>query len=544
MENEFISKVEDNATVRAWSEKLQIEKGDSLIEGYTSELQNFTRIIVTQNELQELKDIWTSWDEGTKQLFYQSYEIDLVPTLKEYAALLRSPKAQVRKIYAKLTNSQTFAKRLVNILGMSESWVTARIQQKGDSKCVPWENLKDLILTHPDEKKRIEIFALSIYGLVIFPRALRHVDEAVTNLFDHLGKGVTPVPAILAETFRSLSMCRKAGEGRFIGWAQLLMVWFHGHFWKVDKMVPDEILYRCGDYNWVPLLGIWGATGYTPLLTLRHYKSRQFIPTTHGLAQCELPYKGDHYRKKVRELSNAWRQMHWIKRLTVVTNCPVRVGIIKQNFEKKSSEFGKKIEQLEEEKMHLKLEVDIQKSEEEKLQKRKGKVEEDLESLKTDYKKLRLSIRTAGLGKTSEQWRQEEAQARSEALERSLSESKNEKDELRAKVAELERSLCLYRNRNSVTELKASLSKLEVMQGKIEELETTLQNCEMRIEILEANEEQWKNQLHHSQDQVRNRDYIMGEAVTQIREVADYLQSMAVQADVLSVKYELESDRG
>ncbi|XP_016707093.1 uncharacterized protein [Gossypium hirsutum] len=159
--------------------------------------------------------------------------------------------------------------------------------------------------------------------------------------------------------------------------------------------------------------------------------------------------------------------------------------------------------------MHLKLEVEIQKSEAEKLQKRKGKVEEDLESLKRDYKKLRLSMRTVGLGKTSEQWRQEvreerakadqwekrfqEAQARNEALERGLSESKNEKDELRARMVELERSLCLYRNRNSVTELKASLGKIEEMKGKIEELETALQSCEMRIEFLEANEEQWKN---------------------------------------------------
>ncbi|MFQ6666807.1 hypothetical protein Gotur_033036, partial [Gossypium turneri] len=36
----------------------------------------------------------------------------------------------------------------------------------------------------------------------------------------------------------------------------------------------------------------------------------------------------------------------------------------------------------------------------------------------------------------------------------------------------------------------------------------------------------------------------MGEAVVQIREVADHLQTLAVQADTLSVKYELESDRG
>ncbi|KAK5845343.1 hypothetical protein PVK06_001515 [Gossypium arboreum] len=79
--------------------------------------------------------------------------------------------------------------------------------------------------------------------------------------------------------------------------------------------------------------------------------------------------------------------------------------IIKQDFEKKSSKLGKKMEQLEEERMHLKLDVGVQKLEAEKLRKRKNEVEKDLEGLKTDYKKLRLSMRTTGLGKTSEQRR-------------------------------------------------------------------------------------------------------------------------------------------
>ncbi|KAG8485035.1 hypothetical protein CXB51_021175 [Gossypium anomalum] len=281
MENEFLNKVEDNAAVRAWSEKLQSEKGDSLTEGYVSELQEFTRVNAAQNELQELRDIWARWDEEAKQSFYQSYgdisylldikvdkhlframvqfwnaaykcftfgEVDLVPTLEEYTALLRCPKVQVKKAYAKVLNGQTFTKKLMNISGMSEPWVAARIQQKGDSKCIPWENLRDLVLAHPDERKRIDIFALSIYGLVIFPKALRHVDEAVTDLFDRLEKGITPVPAILAETFRSLNMCRKSGNGRFIGCAQLLMVWFHGHFWKVDK-----VSYRVFSETYSPL---------------------------------------------------------------------------------------------------------------------------------------------------------------------------------------------------------------------------------------------------------------------------------------------------
>ncbi|MBA0785385.1 hypothetical protein Gotri_027272 [Gossypium trilobum] len=93
------------------------------------------------------------------------------------------------------------------------------VPTKGDSKCIPWKSLKYIILAHPDTKKRVDVFALSIYGLVIFPKALGHIDEAVTDLFDRLDKRVTPVPTILAETFRSLNVYQRAGEGRFVGCA-------------------------------------------------------------------------------------------------------------------------------------------------------------------------------------------------------------------------------------------------------------------------------------------------------------------------------------
>ncbi|MBA0881417.1 hypothetical protein Goshw_002878 [Gossypium schwendimanii] len=145
---------------------------------------------------------------------------------------------------------------------------------------------------------------MSIYGLVVFPKALGHVDEAITDLFDWLDK-------------------------------RLLLAWFHCHFWKVDKVLyqvfsgnysrlkeivatprRDDIseekwmailqnLQECGNFDWVPLLGIWGDVGYAPLLVLRQYRSRQFIPVTQGIADCEFSYRDDGYRKKIQEISSA-----------------------------------------------------------------------------------------------------------------------------------------------------------------------------------------------------------------------------------------------
>ncbi|MBA0877351.1 hypothetical protein Goshw_012180 [Gossypium schwendimanii] len=211
--------------------------------------------------------------------------------------------------------------------------------------------------------------------------------------------------------------------------------------WKALWLLPDEILYRCGDFDWVPLLGIWGAVGYAPLLVLKQYRSRQFVPVTQGLAKCEFSYRGDGYKKRVREMVSAWSHTRRMKRLTVgpmttpeysewwvkrindnvpgpsqengmsieehLRVVPSELEIIRQDFEKRNAELEKKLEQMEEKKMNLRLDVDVQKLEADKLRKGKNKAEEELDSLKTDYKKLSLSIRTAGLGKTSEQWREE-----------------------------------------------------------------------------------------------------------------------------------------
>ncbi|MBA0782889.1 hypothetical protein Gotri_000707 [Gossypium trilobum] len=54
--------------------------------------------------------------------------------------------------------------------------------------------------------------------------------------------------------------------------------------WKAPWLLPNEILYRCSDFDWVPLPEILGAVG-------------------------------DGYKKKIREMSNAWNQTRRMKRL-------------------------------------------------------------------------------------------------------------------------------------------------------------------------------------------------------------------------------------
>ncbi|MBA0782888.1 hypothetical protein Gotri_000707 [Gossypium trilobum] len=91
---------------------------------------------------------------------------------------------------------------------------------------------------------------------------------------------------------------------------------------------------------------------------------------------------------------------------------------------------------MEEEKMNLRLDADVQKLEAERLRKGKTKADEDLDSLKTDSKKLSLSIRIVGLGKTSEQWCEEiqEEKNKSDSWERKFQEDSKFCDGIESKL--------------------------------------------------------------------------------------------------------------
>ncbi|KAL1178316.1 hypothetical protein V6Z11_A03G089200 [Gossypium hirsutum] len=500
MENGLLDRVEGNANVHRWSEQTQLEKGDSIAAGYMSELSGYTRLSVTQNNLQELKEIWDQWGNETKQLFYGNYgdlpyllDVQIDEHLFRALAQFWNPAyscftfgevdlAPIEdRIYSRAVNVPTFWKKLIVIIGMSEQWITARIKEKGECKCISWDALKDLILTHPNEAKRVDVFALSLYGLMVFPRALGYVDEATTDLFHRLSKRVTSVPAILAETFRSLGACRKAGAGRFVGCAQLLLAWFYSHFRLIDKVIclvffeyysPLKDIVAsirrvdAPEENWIALLqnlqskdvewrAPWmipgeGAIGYAPLLVLRQFGLRQFVPATHGLTQSEFAYRGADYKKRVGEISSAWNKTCRLKAIAIgpVTTpeyvewrgrrindnipepnmegarpmeeylqvMPSELEIIKQEFERKNLELEKRIAKLEEEKMYLSLDIDVQKMEVEKERKEKRKIEEDRDDLKEHYKKAHVSLRRAKVGGSSDQLQKEvqEGKARAE----------------------------------------------------------------------------------------------------------------------------------
>ncbi|MBA0672671.1 hypothetical protein Goklo_007365 [Gossypium klotzschianum] len=125
---------------------------------------------------------------------------------------------------------------------------------------------EDLILAYPDAKKKVDIFTLSIYGLVVFPKALGHVEKAVTDLFDQLNKRVTPIPVdkvsyrVFSKSYSPLKEIVATPRRDDISEEKRIVIFQNLQEedieWRAPWLFSDEILYQCRYFDWVPLLGI------------------------------------------------------------------------------------------------------------------------------------------------------------------------------------------------------------------------------------------------------------------------------------------------
>ncbi|KAE8701519.1 putative Suppressor of protein silencing 3 [Hibiscus syriacus] len=500
-----------NSKVRQWAEDLQRQEGDSLQDDYVSDLASYAPVSLKRNDMQDLRSIWESWDSNKKWQFYQTYgdipyllyvevddellraliqfwnpgyncftlnKEDLVPTIEEYTTLLHIEGALENPIYSKSIKTQPFRVKLAKIAGVREEWVASRTKQKGESEGIAWTNIKELIQSHPDIKVRFDLFALGMYGMVIFPKVLGYVEAAVVDLFEQLPKKINPASAILAETFRSLNACRKLGGGRFSGCTQLLYVWVRSHFWSTEKIsyrrfntdysplkefleqewpkeikkdmwinafrnlqsndivwrapwqIQREFFYKCGDYNWIMLLGLWGGIGYAPLLVIRQYEGRQFVPVTAGLQSSEFAFHSKNYKRNIMEAVTAWKTTFCIRakaakemltpdyeewrsarkneniplpdqkedismedRIKVV---PSEIEILRAEFKAERENWSKELEQMRQDKAMLGVDIDFHSSQCAMLRKDKEKVDDEFRALQKNYQELYKSRKASG----------------------------------------------------------------------------------------------------------------------------------------------------
>ena len=73
---------------------------------------------------------------------------------------------------------------LAKILKVEPQVINTFLVQKKNHKGLPRNILRDFIREHLHDENGIVAFALSIYGLVIFPRILGYIEMAMVDTFE------------------------------------------------------------------------------------------------------------------------------------------------------------------------------------------------------------------------------------------------------------------------------------------------------------------------------------------------------------------------
>uniref|UniRef100_A0A2N9FLP7 DUF7745 domain-containing protein n=1 Tax=Fagus sylvatica TaxID=28930 RepID=A0A2N9FLP7_FAGSY len=297
------------------------------IVGIFGKFPPFMRLQVDRGLLEALASFW-----DPTHCCFSIGEVDLIPTMEEYAKLLQldSPFSETPVIPIQGPRSNRCLEKYLGlttavlrpeIARPEATWRKANISLDLLTKyfsrsAFPARLARDFIAGKKEWKKfRINAFKIAFAGIFLFPTSAGRIDLGVIPIVFSEGRSI--IPAILCETVRSLSYCRRQGEGVPMFCTQLLQLWFCSHLqhfyrlqtpyhferhtvsqtvqialpftgdsrawalylldlplsgwaWKVTWGPASWMPWtHCALFDGVPLPGVWGCTGYYPSLALR-----------------------------------------------------------------------------------------------------------------------------------------------------------------------------------------------------------------------------------------------------------------------------------
>jgi hypothetical protein len=306
----------------------------------------------------------------------------MAPTLEEYEQILGyslenvkpyhyignypSPKTVASILKVKIDKLKKYMKSPNGVQGIPLSYLNERL--KSFSEVGDWDAFADVL-------------ALAIFGIVLFPNIDQYIDFAAIDVFLAVrNERRNPVPTVLADTYYTLHCCHEMKKKRIVCCFPALYVWLITHIFhsglialcpivdfkhcsvepksrydwakylgdlneKTVRWYPkwqevSTVIYQCGTFPNVPLLGTKGCINYNPSLALRklcypimHSPTEDLSLTTpfivHGIERKDI--------EEHRRVNKAWKRIvHKGRELgtrstMIVTVSGLRIRSVKSN---------------------------------------------------------------------------------------------------------------------------------------------------------------------------------------------------------------------
>ncbi|KAH1242422.1 hypothetical protein GmHk_07G019764 [Glycine max] len=276
-------------------------------------------------------------------------DFQMVPTIEEFEEILGCPLGG-RKPYL-FSGFLPSLSKIAAVVGDSAKELDRMKQTRNGVVGLPRKYLEGKARGMASQEKWgpfADILALLIFGVVLFPNVDCLVDLAAIDAFlaYHHSKE-SPVVAILTDLFDTFDRRCEKNSARIVCFLLALCVWLISHLFQQDtrhscplqsyrscaekgrvdwdqhlagiggsainwfprwKEGKEGVLFSCGDYPNVPLIGTRGCINYNPALVIRQlgYPMRG-APTEESLSPFLVRDLGAQSLKAIQRVHKAWR---------------------------------------------------------------------------------------------------------------------------------------------------------------------------------------------------------------------------------------------
>ncbi|KAH0716902.1 hypothetical protein KY290_013474 [Solanum tuberosum] len=234
--------------------------------------------------------------QPTTTVTFQFIDFEITPTLEELSQIVDLQLAGRVPLAPSTTLGINFLQSLGLKVGqclrrVDEGWVRLDYMFKRFGRQDSYDRFhKKFFISRVDwERLRAIVFMTAFLGFMIFPKKKGCVDINLLHMVIFMFRGpirVTIVPMILAEIFRSLSLCSR-GYDYFKGSNLLLQIWVLEHFYQRHAENGAEVVLRNKIKSHAMRLSMWDAPndedGWRIFLT--HFTGNRIqwrLPWVHG----------------------------------------------------------------------------------------------------------------------------------------------------------------------------------------------------------------------------------------------------------------------
>lgn len=265
----------------------------------------------------------------------------LTPTLEEFELYVNVPKN--RKGSYMGMGQKIKPKDLAMTLGISPEDLLSHYREDKDVQGLRRSYLEEVARRMAGAKRwgsYIDVVALIMFGIVLFPNVGDFVDAAAISIFWAVKNlEVDPVPSLLADVYYTMSICHSKKKGSLRCCIPLLYQWFASHLymdihlietngnyawaqklvslnegsilWYPKEIDTRDIMISCESFPNVPLIGSKGCINYNQVLALRQLGHPIWERPKEDEIEEFILHGGEaSYREQLRKVTLAWEKVH------------------------------------------------------------------------------------------------------------------------------------------------------------------------------------------------------------------------------------------